>query len=534
MSKLSSAARSYMEKTADSYKYTYDPYLNIKNLLELHKNLVISDDYIGGNHWMDHLEHDLMRFWLKPELQDMSKGLFRSFITNDGKWLPGLDSLDEWPAALREAIQKDEDGNYSSEAGELLEGPDKNADKNFVRSHSRQTFAYGIAYHMTGKVEYFNLCKKGAYALLDLINKNGSMFTRQHLSNGEWINDTKTRTSQDLAYGMTGIAFYYYLTHDEKVLDKIRLLKDYIFNNYFHQGKGVFTWLPHKNNSSEQSVELVAHLDQLYAYMLWLTPSLPKKEKEEFKADMKRIANIMIERFYTEVYGTFWGASTSTDMQALGTAHTDFGHSVKAMWVIYQVGVWTDEIYFVNFARQKIHAILESAYDTSNGSWNRRILDDGTIDKDKEWWGLAELNQAAAMLAIKDPSYLQYINKTYAFWFKNMVDTKNGEIWHVLDGETLYPKQIFPKLHCWKSGLHSLEHCLFGYITSKQILGENIELYYAFKSIDEVKHQTVTPYIFKANIVDKKAVTAENGDEILIDDGDVDRLNIKVTFDSIH
>ncbi|MDR2889140.1 MAG: AGE family epimerase/isomerase [Lachnospiraceae bacterium] len=531
--KLSSTAKSYIEKTAQSYKYKHDPYLNIKNLINLHRDLIIADDFEGSNRWIEHLENELMRFWMKPEVKDMSKGLFRSFLINDGKHLPGLDAVDQWPAELRKAIQKDENGNYSAEAGDLLEGPEKNADKNFVRVHSRQTFAYGVAYNMTGKPEYFELCRKGAYALMELIGNNGSMFTRQHLSKGDFINDTKTRTSQDLAYGMTGIAFYYYLTHDEAVLDKIRALKNYIFDNYFHQGKEVFTWLPHKNTSKEQSVELVAHLDQLYAYMLWLTPSLPAKEKNEYKADMKRIADIMIEKFYSEVYGTFWGASTSSDMQTLGTSHTDFGHSVKAMWVIYQVGIWTDQIYYVNFARQKIHAILESAFDVSNGSWNRRILDDGSIDRDKEWWGLAELNQAAALLAIKDPSYLQYLNKTYAFWFKNMIDYKHGEIWHVLDGETLYPKQMFPKAHCWKNGLHSLEHCLFGYLTSKQILGENIELYYAFTSIDEVKHQTVTPYLFKANIIDQAVIT-KNNEEVLINDGDVDRLNIKVTFEFLH
>jgi hypothetical protein len=242
----------------------------------------------------------------------------------------------------------------------------------------------------------------------------------------------------------------------------------------------------------------------------------------------------MIERFYSEVYGTFWGASTSSDMQSLGTNHTDFGHSVKAMWVIYQVGVWTEETYFINFARQEIHAILESAFDYERGSWNNRVYADGTIGKDKEWWSLAELNQAAALLAIKDPSYLQYLNKTYSFWFKNMVDYKNGEIWHVLDGETLFPKHIFPKGHCWKNGYHSLEHALFGYLTSKQILSENIELYYAFTSMDEVRYQTVTPYFFKANIIDKKAVTGPDGEAVLIDDGDVDRLNIKVTFESLH
>jgi hypothetical protein len=132
------------------------------------------------------------------------------------------------------------------------------------------------------------------------------MFTKQDSSTGKFVADEAERTSQDLAYGMTGIGFYYYLTHDEAVLKKIILLKKYIFSRYFHQGKGVFMWLPQENNSKEQSIELVAHLDQLYAYMIWLKPALPAAEKAEFMTDMCRIADMMIERFYSEAQGIFW------------------------------------------------------------------------------------------------------------------------------------------------------------------------------------------------------------------------------------
>ncbi|MDR3170975.1 MAG: AGE family epimerase/isomerase, partial [Treponema sp.] len=358
-------------------KYQYNPYPDIRQLLKTHKALIERDDYEQGNRWMEHLEQDLMKFWNKPSVKEMKHGLWRSFFTDDGTPLPGLDEVEKWPKELQEAIAPKPEGGYATEAGGLLAG-DNNADKNFVRSHSRQVFAYGIAYHITGKQEYFDLCRAGAYAMLNLVDKNtGSMYTKQALKDGVWIEDTATRTSQDLAYGMTGIAFYYYLTHDKQVLETILKLKNYIFATYYSPGKDIFTWLPQTDISDKQSVELVSHLDQLYAYMLWLTPSLPKNEKEQFKADMKHIAGIMIERFYTEVYGTFWGASNSPDMKVLGTDHTDFGHSVKAMWVIYMVGVWTGEIYYINFARQKIHAILENAFDGDTGAWNRRIMEDG-------------------------------------------------------------------------------------------------------------------------------------------------------------
>ena len=89
------------------------------------------------------------------------------------------------------------------------------------------------------------------------------------------------------------------------------------------------------------------------------------------------------------------------------------------------------------------------------------------------------------------------------------------------------------------TGKHSIlkeysRKLIVGYLTSKQILGETFSLYFAFESIDEVKYQTVSPYIFRANIINKKAMSDSIGNEILINDGNVDRLNIKVTFDSLH
>ncbi len=514
-------------KPAD--KFIFDPYCDIKALSDSHKTLIMRNDYPDQDRWLEHLEHDLMRFWQQPGAADMSKGLWRSFLTDDAKPLPGLDQLDEWPPDLRQAVKEDPDGT-----GALLEGPERNADKNFVRSHSRQTFAYGVAYHMTGKVEYFQLCRQGALVLMDLVKDDGSMCSKRNLKTGEWFNDPEGCTSQDLAYGMTGIAFYYYLTHDEMALKKILELKEHIFTDYYHPGKDIITWLPIDFSGGKHRVELVSHLDQLYAYMLWLTPSLPAPHKQEFLGEMERIVNMMLEHFYSEVHGAFWGASDSPDMKALESKHSDFGHSVKTMWVIYQIGVWLKNPFYIDFSRRRIHGILEAAFDPLTGSWNRRRLADGSIERDKEWWSLAELDQAAAILALKDPAYLQYLNRSYSFWFDKMVDHEHGEIWHSLDGVKLMPQRAFAKAHCWKNALHSFEHALVGYLTSRQLLDLPIPLYYAFKSKGEVRHQTVSPYLFKGNISAIEVERDTSGRTQRIEDGGRGRLNIKVTFDSLH
>ena len=77
---------------------------------------------------------------------------------------------------------------------------------------------------------------------------------------------------------------------------------------------------------------------------------------------------------------------------------------------------------YVMFAREKIDRILKEAYITKDKCWGRRFDENGKMDKDKEWWILAELDQATAILSLNDPSYLHYLNNTYAYWFHYMVD----------------------------------------------------------------------------------------------------------------
>lgn len=487
------------------------------------------ENHPGPERWLEHFKQDLLPFWEKEATQ-MNNHLFRSYLTHEGK--PLSTNPNEWPEEFKKALELEETkGLFIDEEGQPY------YTKNFVRMHARQTFVYGVAYHVTGDEKYFALCEKAAEELLNLIDDSGSMYTLQEVSSGKWVKNKSDRTSQDLAYGMTGVGFYYYLTHDAKTLEKILLLKDFIFNNYFDEGKDLFTWMP-KSTEKDSSVELVAHLDQLYAYMLWLMPALPQPYKDQWKEDMSHIAHIMITRFYSEVYGIFWGGCQSPSMRELATNHTDFGHSVKCMWVIYQVGIWTNDTFLVSFAKEKIHLILQNAYDPETQAWNRRFNVDGTIDTDKEWWGLAELDQASSMLALTDPSYLEHLNTAYAFWFSEMVDHDHSEIWHMLRDENkgkegkepkYKPVKEYPKAHCWKNGLHTFEHALFGYMTSSQIKGEEFVLYYAFESIKDVTHQQVSPYIFKGNISDKR----DEG-QITATTGAVKRRKIGVYFDSLH
>lgn len=473
------------------------------------KNL-IKDTCNDPQLWLRHLENDLMKFW-KNKTQPEGKSIFFStFRSNTGELIPKDPA--QWPEEYKKAMEVAD-----------LKGLVEDATKyNYIRAHSRQTFAYGIAYNMTGNVNYLEKCHQGAMAILKAIDENGGMYNKQAIENGDWFDVKDERNSQDLAYGMTGLAFYYYLTHDKDVLEPLISARKYIFDNYFDKGKGFLTWYPKHVKNNNDNVEIVSQLDQLYAYMLWLTPALPEPYQSEWKIDLKKLANVMINHFYSERYRTFWGSATNDISKELVTDHTDFGHSVKAMWVIYEIGKITDDITYVNFAGEKIRNILARAYIKENGSWARRYTADGDLDKDKEWWGLAELDQAAAILSLNDPSYLRYTNTTYKYWFDNMVDKENGEIWHMVNSEDNKPDMSYPKIHAWKTSLHSFEHCLLGYMISSKHRDEPFNLYYAFdKEFEKTPDMdNVFPYFFGANKMEvsvKDKITLEKKEKNVVE-----------------
>jgi mannose/cellobiose epimerase-like protein (N-acyl-D-glucosamine 2-epimerase family) len=433
-----------------------------------------------GKRWLEHLQQDLLPFWTTPVALE-----FPTYRCNDGS----LVDLDNPCPELRDPVP-----------GIVW------LDREFVRAKARQVFAYGIAFHLTGDTKLLAHMKKGVNILLDAIDRDagGVISYWQRQSDGSWSREPSPaqRRSQDMAYALSGLGFYYYLTRDEAVLKEVLSIKNYIFQTYEDPQWGLLGWVKQASPDGDQpdQRELVAQLDQVYGYMLWLAPTLPTEAlRHQWYDDLTRLANLMIEQFYSPRLNLFWGAVTRPAIKRLGEDHVDFGHSVKTLWLIYQIGKHTDNPAFTSFASERAARILELAFDPVTMSWNRRILPDGTIDTDKEWWIHAELNQTSATLALLDPAYARYLPTSYRYWLEVMVDHRHGEIWHMVSGEDNRPVASFPKQHSWKNAFHSFEHNLVAYLTSQELHDLPIVLHFAFETAPV--NETIHPYLFQAKLL---------------------------------
>jgi mannose/cellobiose epimerase-like protein (N-acyl-D-glucosamine 2-epimerase family) len=451
--------------------------------------------------WLDHLNKELLPFWTTNTAFGTPFGAFPGTRCDDATL---YDQRNPCP--------------------EIQRNPLISPQQRYVVSISRQIYGYGVAFHLTGKRVYLDAMRAG----IDFIRQNamdrvhGGMATTQNISDGSWVPVAELRNSQELAYGLLGMAFYYYLTRDPEVLRDILAVKNYIFDKYYNPSLGAMQWVLMSNRGvRSDDKRLVAQLDQMNTYLVLLTPLLPEPFQSEWKASLLRLCHVMIEQFYSLDERLFFLSGSRPEDKALATAGTDFGHNAKALWMIRWAGLITGSAGLVAFAENNASRLLARAYLDDCGCWADGILPGGALDVNKSAWIFAELDQLAGTLALRDPGFAQYLPRAYDYWFRHFVDPLYGEVWNGVDGRTHTPLRQLPKQWQWKNAYHSFEHALVGYIVAQQLQGELVALYYAFPG--DPPAASVQPYYFSGTIA---------GIELAADDQG--RQTQKITFSNVH
>jgi len=425
-----------------------------------------------GNVWVDHLSRDLAPFWLRPEALGSPVGAFPTFRCDDGSLVDP-----ELPC------------------GEMLvAGPwiSSRLGVEYTRMRSRQTFFYGVAFHLTGEERYLALAKAG----VDHLRSNA--LDRAERSAVSWWKDgvagppVPARSSQDLAYANLGLAFWAYLTRDPDVLADALLLYEGTFDRYDDPERGLLRWAAGGVGGETARVELVAQLDQVNAYALLLASFASEPHSSRLRADLARIARILIDSFWSEELGLFHGSLHDPFGRGPGARHTDFGHTVKALWMIERTGALLGDEALSSWARERLPGLLERAYLPRYGCWATGLRHDGSLDAGVTWWTAAELDQAAATLALTDRQYTGYLEKTWTCWLDRLVDHEHGEVWSWIDLDR--PERRGAKQHLWKNGYHSAEHALVSYLVGQELHGRPATLYFA--PAEGTAPGTFRPYLF--------------------------------------
>ncbi len=450
-------------------------------------------DILKGDTWKTHYIEDILPYWMMPEAFGMPEG---NFPTNRGM-----------------------DGKL---AGSSERRP---------RMIARQTYAYSVGYLLTGDARLLELAKAGANWIISKAKDttNGGFHTRLQENGDPAGNDAKT--AQDTAYCMLGLGAYYFVTRDPQIETVILETRDLLFSDTFwdNQNKRILDGVS-VDLSSEHDVEgdggweLVAQLDPINAFLLLTQPVLSEESRrKQFLGDLEQLAQSMIDNFYSE--GFIWGVHNRQGRYR--TKHVDFGHALKAYWMILEIDKRLDGHPFYSFLQNNIHNQVERAYDRTNKLWGKRPTSATNIERGTDWWIYAELDQVTATLDMVDQKYLDKLENTQKGWIDNYVDGfwDPGEVIPGINaqGGRVYnwPQSDTAKCNIWKNGYHSSEHALVLYLMGKYLENTPATLYFAVPAASADSF-VARPYFFHGETVSRTPA-----EEITVDGAKLQKVEVQ-------
>ncbi len=404
--------------------------------------------------------NDIKKYWVHPDALGNPLGLFPTWRSNDG-------------------TLRFEKADAATSAQENADDP-KNFD--FTRMISRQTFAYGALFNLTGDPKLLEYHKLGVKFLMEqALDPRGGFHSRFYHNGVAITNDQRQRTAQDLAYAMVGLAMNAYLTGNREIIDTVIKQQQYIYQNYYDPKLKLLKWtLEDSSQEKADQLELVAQLDQLNAYMILLWPQIPARQQKQWAKTIRLTIDAINQHFYNAPDNSFYGCIQDDSCRdPVQGKHLDYGHRVKTFWMEYLAALRLNDQQLIDFARQGMYQTLTQALQPTGKNWYQ-----SSQQEDASWWVYAELDQSALTLAL---SQQFQIPNTFHILLTKYTDKKYGE-W-----------KFGQKTHLWRSGFHSTEHTLIGTILSSALQGgtEPVRLYFAPADAQQMIYR---PYLYKGDV----------------------------------
>ncbi|MGG7567010.1 hypothetical protein ACQ5SO_12725 [Rhodovulum sp. DZ06] len=396
--------------------------------------------------WQDHVLNDLLPFWSVPDALGDPVGAFPSRRCDDGTLAPA-------------GAPCPTGGNST------VDRPDR-----WLVAQSRQVFAYGVAFHMTGDPQWLELAQAGTQNLFDTYSDPVTgMFHRgysvRHDSPAGAPMDQEVQTQ---VYGLLGPTFLYYLTGDPALYAQIRATDQAIQSNYW-LGDGAFSRFGGEGVAADR---IAGHLDPLNTYIHMLARMAPEADRAGYLEQSGQIAHYIRDNYWNEERGLLNVLASTPD------GRIDFGHNAKTLWFIAQTAAEIGDAELAAWATTRAEGVLAQAYLPEYGSWSE-ATSGGVAETTSREWIAAELDQLAASLAMADASDRDRLAATQAFWLEHFVDEVYGGVWGRVDAVTGDVISTIAKHWEWKAGFHSFEHALVSYLAAAEMADEDAVLWFA-------------------------------------------------------
>jgi len=378
-----------------------------------------------GRYWKDQAINDILPYWTDNAM-DRDSG---AFITNlDAQWKHGSDSR-----------------KYPSMIG-------------------RHIFSYSVAYLMTGTEEYLDIAEQTKDFLLEKAwdTEHGGWYD---VLNRDGTPDIRTRNMFIQTYALTGLAMYYFVTHDREVLEYIietdrhleTAMLDSLNGGYYNVAGNDWQII----DSNKSFASQVAPVSGYLLYMYLATGDSVYLERS------RRIMDWVSDRmrdpgsgWILEYFDRNWSMLES-DPDIINV-----GHNIEVAWMLLRLTMLNGTGGIPETARQLEDLLYAATFREETGLWlttlgrrDPRITDDFTY-----WWiqAYGNMYSLCSYRISGNKERLDHFIKGAEFWDSYFLDRDNGDTF-----TSVYHNGVAKdstKANPYKTSYHSIEQCLLNYL----------------------------------------------------------------------
>jgi cellobiose epimerase len=343
---------------------------------------------------------------------------------------------------------------------------------NYPAMIGRQIYGFSCAYLLSGNLAYLESARHGVDYLLEHAwdNEYGGWYDLLD-ENGNAKVSTKTVPNQ--LYTDVGLAEYYFVTKDEKVLSRIkesiRIRQTYAKDK---KNGGYFQALARDLSVIDSSKSKHSHYGYTSSLLLNMMLFTRDKEIQQFAEELEQLS---IERMTDKSYGWFNGFPSPNDIKWNPVPRKINGKDVisagaqltACLSLLRMYEITGNNIYGdrgITLGKQ----LMTSAYDPTRGIWFDNIEKEppfAPADTANVWWWLQSYGifvQLHLFHLTGDAHYLDSFTKMASFWSDHFIDSESGGAFQSVSpaGEVLNTVKASP----WKASYHEMETSLLNYL----------------------------------------------------------------------
>ena len=442
-------------------------------------------DVLMGQYWKDQVLTDILPYWTEHARDTINGGFF---TTLDSAWRPFGDTR-KYPSML-----------------------------------SRHVFGYSVGYLLSGDRKYLDIARQTVDYLLAHAwdNEYGGWYD---VLDGKGNPLQKTKSLFIQVYSITGLAMYYFVTRDPRVLDFIDQSNSLLESKSWDQLRGgYFNVMTRDWQVLDSTKSISSEITPVSGYLLYLYLATHNgKYLDQCQRILDAVTGNMIDPESGWVLETFtreWqylpGRQDETEVS--------IGHNIEVAWMLYRVYLITGRNEYLDLAKKLTDRIYQYGNKPDINFWYNTV---GRLHPEKTagltyWWVQAYgiLFDLYSCHILNQDKYLDAYRKGAKFWDSCFIDRIHGDThFSVLVNGTV--KETM-KANQFKSSYHTAENGLLNYLyLNAWVNHEPIELYFDIADYQPDKEFYANP--LEGNDLKIKGIT------ILKDEQAVPQAGLKFT-----